>query len=1560
MGFFAGNSIIAATSRLIVTLILFIGVASMVLAQSCPTQGQEMWRKTGTLVGIEPQAFVGSAGAACKDKDRNIARHISTETTVRASGEIADCTYTYRLFGQETTGTIEGTATLYCIGFDETGEFEARTGKCEPAPDCQCPDGSCCAGAGGPPPGAAGPPPPNPGRTNAGNPVDIGNGSKSEAVADWVSSKDSRFHFSRYYTSHDHEPRLRPTLKHGLGWSSNWEYSMGRAETSGAAEYVQAPGGKRIGFFVSYSSSALRRNGQQTLKSFKSTDPYRLTIFREGRSAGVVLHDGTGRQIELRTPSTGPDVSRPHLYVSRMAWPDGYAIEFEYDVLGRIQATEDNRGQRAEFEWSINSFERSRDRVSHILVDTNYAGGVLEPEIRIEYEYSDVNTTIFPDVLSRVSATDVVSNITLSDWRYSYLDPAYLVDPDQFDFDVANGSTSSASIVYPSEAVMSAARTTSPKLLSIHDGLSLSDAESEAFAKFSYGDDGMAISTERNGGTSRFDFVRDAFSTTVTNPLGKTTKYTYEFVDLESDAVGAKSNRVKLPTLIEGEATASCLATTKGLDYTSSSGGPAGYVYERIERNGSRTTFERDGRGLVLTKTEDADGPSPRITTYTWHLDLRLPLTRTTSQMSETFVYDADGLLTSYTQTDVLGGSPTNGQSRTWSYEYTTLASGLKVMTSLDGPGLIANGVNDVTTSSHNPDGTIATIIDANGLVTAYTDYDALGNPTRVVDPDGVVILMTYDAEGQLVEVIENTDQSTVNTTSFTYDIIGQMTSMTTASGETWTYVYDQARRLIEISNVSGESMHYTHDLAGNVTGTEYRGSGGAAEFVENATFDELSRVKELLGAQGQAVAFTYDEEDNLKTTVDALSLTTSQTYDALNRLTELVDRAGGTTAMDHDDADRVTVYTDPRGLDTGFVYNGFGETVQETSTDRGVMSYSYDERGLVTSMTDGNGVLTLYAYDNGGRLVSRSFPSDSGQNVAISYDGTANGSQGEGKVAQISDASGSISREYADGGYVSRDLRQIEGRSYDVSYEVDEQGRLVKLTTPGQLAVTYTYDSQDRPTQITVQREIVDAGTGQFPPSVNAISGVTYKPFGPVASYQMGDGATHLRTYDTSYRLTRLFDDLAGTALRDVNHSWTTRDNLSIVSDALDPTQTETYDYTPREFLAEAIGDYGEIDYTYDAVGNRTSKSLYQNASVVTDIYAYPLTSNRLDSIALGAGGTRTLTYDAAGNVTYDNRNSQGYGYAYNAANRMESFSINGVVQEEYLYNALGQQVVRRMGQAGKTIHVVHDLDGNRLAEYEIDNLTGASTLLQEYIWFDGVPVAVVDGQTDEVFFVRTDHIDRPVFATDDTGTKVWEASYLPFGGVHVSTGAAINLRFPGQWFHASSGLHQNWMRDYDPTTGRYIQADPLGLVDGASVYGYALQNPGLYTDPRGEQSITRSPSLQTFVPGSPEAYNAGRAILEASWKYNPIDLAFQWCKRQFEDTIVYNRPPGYWPGDRGAAEWGKRNGLGARGGKNKFHGIKQGTGGSRGDDDYSVNPETGDVTDQDGESVGNLYDED
>jgi RHS repeat-associated protein len=103
-------------------------------------------------------------------------------------------------------------------------------------------------------------------------------------------------------------------------------------------------------------------------------------------------------------------------------------------------------------------------------------------------------------------------------------------------------------------------------------------------------------------------------------------------------------------------------------------------------------------------------------------------------------------------------------------------------------------------------------------------------------------------------------------------------------------------------------------------------------------------------------------------------------------------------------------------------------------------------------------------------------------------------------------------------------------------------------------------------------------------------------------------------------------------------------------------------------------------------------------------------------------------------------------------------------------------------------------------------------------------------------MYFIRTDHIGWPVLATDALGAVASSISHKPFGEVHTSTGLDTGLRFPGQVYHWESELHQNWMRDYDPTTGRYVQGDPLGLVDGASVYGYVGQNPVLFYDRNGE----------------------------------------------------------------------------------------------------------------------------
>jgi RHS repeat-associated protein len=60
-------------------------------------------------------------------------------------------------------------------------------------------------------------------------------------------------------------------------------------------------------------------------------------------------------------------------------------------------------------------------------------------------------------------------------------------------------------------------------------------------------------------------------------------------------------------------------------------------------------------------------------------------------------------------------------------------------------------------------------------------------------------------------------------------------------------------------------------------------------------------------------------------------------------------------------------------------------------------------------------------------------------------------------------------------------------------------------------------------------------------------------------------------------------------------------------------------------------------------------------------------------------------------------------------------------------------------------------------------------------------------------------------------------------------------NLRFPGQYYQAETGLSQNYFRDYDPKTGRFPESDPIGLRGGINTYAYADGDPVSRKDPSG-----------------------------------------------------------------------------------------------------------------------------
>src|SRR3954452_6121786 len=53
------------------------------------------------------------------------------------------------------------------------------------------------------------------------------------------------------------------------------------------------------------------------------------------------------------------------------------------------------------------------------------------------------------------------------------------------------------------------------------------------------------------------------------------------------------------------------------------------------------------------------------------------------------------------------------------------------------------------------------------------------------------------------------------------------------------------------------------------------------------------------------------------------------------------------------------------------------------------------------------------------------------------------------------------------------------------------------------------------------------------------------------------------------------------------------------------------------------------------------------------------------------------------------------------------------------------------------------------------------------------------------------------------------------------------FNLRFPGQYYDAETGLHYNYFRDYDPRLGRYFQSDPIGLGGGSNSFLYVKGSP-------------------------------------------------------------------------------------------------------------------------------------
>lgn len=113
-----------------------------------------------------------------------------------------------------------------------------------------------------------------------------------------------------------------------------------------------------------------------------------------------------------------------------------------------------------------------------------------------------------------------------------------------------------------------------------------------------------------------------------------------------------------------------------------------------------------------------------------------------------------------------------------------------------------------------------------------------------------------------------------------------------------------------------------------------------------------------------------------------------------------------------------------------------------------------------------------------------------------------------------------------------------------------------------------------------------------------------------------------------------------------------------------------------------------------------------------------------------------------------------------------------------------------------------------------------------------------MVDVDSENIYFYGNDKLGTPQILTDSTNTVVWEAVYKPFGEAEINPNSITenNFRFAGQYFDSETGFHYNYLRYYDPSTGRYLRPDPIKIRGGdINFYTYVRNNPINFIDITG-----------------------------------------------------------------------------------------------------------------------------
>ncbi len=364
------------------------------------------------------------------------------------------------------------------------------------------------------------------------------------------------------------------------------------------------------------------------------------------------------------------------------------------------------------------------------------------------------------------------------------------------------------------------------------------DESGNRHATYAYDDQGRAISSTLAGGANQYQFqYGDNYQTTVTDPTGKTSVYTF-----------LTQNGVLLPTSISAPC-GLCGSTRQSSSYDANNN-----LIQETDYNGTVTTHAYDSQKREIQRVDGAGTTSARTTTTVWHPQFwNLPTQIASPTKLETYSYDSNGNLISYSETptaDTDGNqgvtAAATGATRTTNWTYT--ADG-QVATSSGPRSDVATSTtyvyrtaDDTATPPQYRKGDLYQIVDPLGHTTTINRYDASGRPLQMTDTNGTATTFTYSNRGWLTSQTIAPASGTGQATNYSYDAVGQLTKVTLPDGSSISFTYDGAHRLTGAADSQGNSISYTLDAMGNRTQEQAKDPSGSLARQVTRVFDSMNR----------------------------------------------------------------------------------------------------------------------------------------------------------------------------------------------------------------------------------------------------------------------------------------------------------------------------------------------------------------------------------------------------------------------------------------------------------------------------------------------------------------------------------------------------------------------------------------------------------------------------------------------------------------------------------------------------------------------------------------------